>query len=73
MAFKGGMFMLTCRKATQLLSEKQDRSLALNELTYLQLHLLMCISCRRYAKQIKVISILSSKFKQLKDDELNND
>lgn len=55
--------MLTCRKATQLLSEKQDRSLALNELTHLQLHLLMCISCRRYAKQIKVISILSSKFK----------
>ncbi|AMX18923.1 hypothetical protein IEC338SC_1786 [Acinetobacter pittii] len=55
--------MLTCRQATQLLSEKQDRSLLLREQSGLQLHLLACRSCRRYAKQIKTISQLSKAFK----------
>ena len=45
--------MLTCRQATQLLSEKQDRPLLLREQSGLQLHLLACRSCRRYSKQIK--------------------
>ncbi|MEX3012511.1 hypothetical protein AB3538_07705 [Acinetobacter baumannii] len=86
--------MLTCRQATQLLSEKQDRPLFyvskvvyncicwhadkplncclknkidrfLREQSSLQLHLLACRSCRRYAKQIKTISQLSKAFKNL--------
>lgn len=44
--------MLTCRQATQLLSEKQDRPLLLREQSGLQLHLLTCRSCRRYLKQM---------------------
>ncbi|WP_426453206.1 zf-HC2 domain-containing protein [Acinetobacter sp. KB005] len=55
--------MLTCRQATQLLSEKQDRPLLLREKSGLQLHLLACQSCRRYSKQIKTISQLSKAFK----------
>ncbi|WP_336168707.1 zf-HC2 domain-containing protein [Acinetobacter sp. 161(2023)] len=57
--------MLTCRQATQLVSEKQDRALFLREKSSLQLHLLACRSCRRYAKQIKTISQLSKVFKNL--------
>lgn len=56
--------MLTCRQATQLLSEKQDRSLLLREQSNLQLHLLVCRSCRRYGKQIKTLSQLSKEFKK---------
>lgn len=55
--------MLTCRQATQLLSEKQDRPLLLREQSNLQLHLLVCRSCRRYGKQIKTLSQLSKTFK----------
>ena len=55
--------MLTCRQATQLLSEKQDRPLLLREQSNLQLHLLVCRSCRRYGKQIKTLSQLSKAFK----------
>ncbi|ENW81222.1 hypothetical protein F909_02513 [Acinetobacter sp. ANC 3929] len=55
--------MLTCRQATQLLSEKQDRVLLFREQSNLQLHLLACRSCRRYGKQIRTLSQLSKKFK----------
>jgi len=55
--------MLTCRQATQLLSEKQDRPLLLREQSNLQLHLLVCRSCHRYGKQIKTLSQLSKAFK----------
>ena len=45
--------MLTCRQATQLLSEQQDRQLLLKEQSGLQFHLMMCRSCRRFGKQMK--------------------
>jgi hypothetical protein len=34
--------MLTCREATQLLSEKQDRTLNFKEMSALQFHVVMC-------------------------------
>ncbi|ENX37637.1 zf-HC2 domain-containing protein [Acinetobacter courvalinii] len=57
--------MLTCRQATQLLSEKQDRPLLLLEQSNLQLHLFACRSCRRYGKQIRTLSQLSKEFKKV--------
>lgn len=51
--------MLTCRQATQLISEKQDRPLQFIEQSNLQLHLLACRFCRRYGKQIKTLRQLS--------------
>ena len=57
--------MLTCRQATQLLSEKQDRSLLWRDRSNLQLQLLVCRSCRRYGKQIKTLSQLSKAFRKI--------
>ena len=51
--------MLTCRQATQLISEKQDRPLQFIEQSNLKLHLFACRSCRRYDKQIKTLRQLS--------------
>ena len=51
--------MLTCREATQLLSEKQDRILNFKELSALQFHVMMCSPCRRFGKQMKSLSLLS--------------
>jgi hypothetical protein len=56
--------MLTCRQATQLLSEKQDRQLVLKAQSSLQLHLLICRSCRRFGQQMKTLSQLSKDFRK---------
>ena len=61
--------MLTCRQATQLLSEKQDRQLLLKEQSGLQFHLMLCRSCRRFGKQMKTISELSKAYKKIDVDE----
>lgn len=48
--------MLNCRAATQLVSEAQDRKLGPGERVSLGFHLVICALCRRYARQIEVIS-----------------
>lgn len=67
MVIEGGLLMLTCRQATQLLSERLDRPLLFLEQTNLQIHLLACRSCRRYGKQVKTLSQLSKEFKKFDD------
>ena len=57
--------MFTCREATQLLSEKQDRTLNFKEMSALQFHVVMCSSCRRFGKQMKSLSLLSKQYKNL--------
>ena len=42
-----------CRKATELLSESQDRDLTASERWALRLHLAICRSCRRAARQLQ--------------------
>ncbi len=47
--------MLTCKDASHLLSERQERPLRLRERWGLRLHLWMCVSCRRFERQLAVI------------------
>ena len=47
--------MLTCKDASHLISEGQDRHLSLRERIGLRLHLWMCDSCRRFEQQIHYI------------------
>ena len=61
--------MLTCREATQLLSEKQDRILNFKEMSALQFHVLMCSSCRRLGKHMKSLSILSKQYKKFDEEQ----
>ena len=44
--------MLTCKQATHLLSERQDRKLGFGSRLALRLHLLICRGCRVVAGQI---------------------
>jgi len=44
--------MLTCKDASQLISEGQDRKLGLRERIGLRLHLWMCKNCRLFDKQL---------------------
>lgn len=44
--------MLSCKEATRLLSEGQDRPLGVSEKMALELHLLMCRGYTNFGKQM---------------------
>jgi hypothetical protein len=44
--------MLTCKEATQLVSQGLDRRLAFHERLALRLHLLVCNGCSNFRKQV---------------------
>ncbi len=45
--------MLSCRDATRLMSERQDRRLTLAERLSLRMHLLICDGCRNFGIQME--------------------
>jgi len=47
--------MLTCKDASHLISERQEHPLSLRERWALRLHLWLCVSCRRFARQIDLL------------------
>jgi len=47
--------MLTCKDASHLISESQERPLGILERWGLRLHLWMCISCRRFERQMALM------------------
>lgn len=49
--------MLNCRDASRLISQRQDRPLGFRARLALRLHLWMCVSCRRFARQIDLIRL----------------
>ena len=44
--------MLSCKEATQRLSEAQDRDLSLSEKLQLKMHLAMCSGCSNFGRQM---------------------
>jgi hypothetical protein len=47
--------MLTCKEATQLVSQGLDRRLAVHERAALRLHLLLCSGCSNFRKQVALL------------------
>ncbi len=47
--------MLTCKDASRLVSEHQERPLGFRERLGLRLHLWMCANCRRFERQIHLL------------------
>jgi len=47
--------MLNCRQATELMSQEQDRPLALSERVALRLHVWICAGCTNYRRQMAVL------------------
>ena len=47
--------MLSCKRASQLISEAMDRKLSLRERMLLRFHLLICGACQTYRRQLAVI------------------
>jgi hypothetical protein len=46
------MLMITCKDASRLLSQREDRALMPLEGIRLRLHLLVCDACRRFGAQL---------------------
>lgn len=45
--------LLSCRHTSLLLSQREERPLSRRERLALRLHLLICVYCRRYARQLR--------------------
>lgn len=63
--------MITCDKATLLMSEGQDRPLRTGERTVLRVHTWMCSNCRQFGKQLGFIRQAMTGFAQR--DQTNTD
>lgn len=47
--------MTSCKKASELMSQEQDRALGTFEGLQLQLHLLICERCRRVTRHLRFL------------------
>ena len=57
--------MLSCEEATFLISKKQHQKLTFKENLQLKMHLFSCYLCRRYEKEI---AVLTQSFSKMKSD-----
>jgi hypothetical protein len=60
-------FIMSCEKATYLLTKSQYQKLSFIKKMHLQLHLLTCGACTQFAKQLKYLSIVFEKLKKSVD------
>ncbi|QLG89251.1 zf-HC2 domain-containing protein [Chitinibacter bivalviorum] len=51
-----------CREASFLLSQAQDRELALGEKISLRIHLLMCTKCTNFSRQLQMMRKLNRSY-----------
>ena len=56
--------MISCDKATLLISKAEEEKLSCGEKYHLQVHLMGCKFCRRYKKEIRYMSQAIDKFKE---------
>jgi hypothetical protein len=47
--------MLSCKQATELMSQEQDRPLSLTERVGLRLHVWICTGCNKSRRQMSVL------------------
>jgi hypothetical protein len=53
---------LSCREATQLISQREDRKLTLAQQAALRLHLVICRGCRALSAQIPFLRRALAKY-----------
>jgi hypothetical protein len=62
--------MLSCKKASQLISQSLDRKLTMRERFALKLHLFICSKCARFNQQLQTLRLAIQQW--LGAVELNN-
>lgn len=61
--------MLTCKQASQLVSQSLDRPLSWSERVQLRFHLLICNACQRFKQQLNQ---LLKAIQQLKNETVHD-
>ncbi|MEK7206339.1 MAG: zf-HC2 domain-containing protein [Pseudomonadota bacterium] len=56
--------MLTCKQASQIISQSYDRRLSWQERWNLRIHLFICDACARFAKQMRFLHQAARRFAQ---------
>ncbi|MDR7299355.1 putative anti-sigma-YlaC factor YlaD [Pelomonas aquatica] len=59
---------ITCREATEILLQGEDRSLPLAERLSLRLHQRSCGNCRRFARQVALMRQASARWRKFSED-----
>lgn len=65
--------MMSCKKATRLISEGQDRALTRSERLRLSMHTMMCRSCRRFDTQMGLLRNIAHGFSHADTPEAPDD
>jgi hypothetical protein len=63
------LIMISCRHASELMSQQLDRKLKLSERLRLHAHLLICKSCPKTLQQFEILREASKRFAQHNDDK----
>ena len=63
--------MMSCREATRLLSERQERRLSLRERLALGFHLLICHLCRKFGRNVEQLHGLLNKTGEQEADHVS--
>ncbi|MCH2220098.1 MAG: zf-HC2 domain-containing protein [Dechloromonas sp.] len=61
--------MLTCKDATRLMSEAQDRPLSVGEKLQLEVHLAMCRGCSNFREQMNFLRLACRRFMQRRNGD----
>ena len=59
---------MTCREATQITLEAEDRSVPLAERLSVRLHHRVCTNCRRFYRQVTLMRQASARWRQYTDE-----
>jgi hypothetical protein len=59
----------SCREATRLLLQEQDRELTTGESTMLQFHLGICAACRKFRDQAELMRQAMARWRGYRDDD----
>jgi len=65
--------MMNCQRATQLISQAQERPLSLSEKISLKVHLLMCSGCKNFSLQIPFLSQAMKAYAKGMDETSSDD
>ncbi|MFG6468993.1 zf-HC2 domain-containing protein [Roseateles sp. BYS87W] len=60
--------MITCREATRLAVQAEDRSLPLTQRLSMRLHQRVCRNCRAFARQLALMQKASARWRQYSGD-----
>jgi len=60
--------MITCREASQITLQAEDRSVPLADRLSVRLHQRICGNCRRFARQVALMRQASARWRKYTDE-----